>query len=417
MDKFMNWMTEKFAPKVNKIAKNTWVAAVQDAILTAMPMVFIGSFATVFSIIKNYWKDFPDFSMISTFSFGLFSIFLAFLIPEMVMVKKGHKDASRQAGLAGIAFFLMIIYPQLLDNGKIVFDLNTFGTGGMIAALIAGLFVGFIMNIFAKLKFIGEDSAIPDFVAVWFNTLIPILIILLVGWLFTFELKINIYNQINSIFTPLINLGQSFWGFVLVYFLGFAFLYTFGISSWVVYPVQVAIALPAIAQNQANYEAGKAVTNIFTNESGTLFLIGGGGATLALCIMLAFMAKSQRLKLIGRASIIPSIFNINEPVVFGAPIAFNPILMIPMWIMGLVGPILTWIVMKIGLVPIPFKPFALWYTPAPIASWIITESFKGVIFFVALFIVSWLVYYPFFKIYDRQAVAQDKEMEVEEQNA
>lgn len=410
MDKFMSWMTDRFAPRVNKIAKNPWVASVQSAILTAMPMVFIGSFATILSIVKDYWKGFPDFSLLSTFSFGLFSLFLAYLIPEAVMNNKGHKEVSKQAGLAGLAFFLILVYPTITAEGQIRFDLNSFGTAGMIAALIAGLFVGIVMNLFSKWKIIGEDSAIPDFVATWFNTLIPITLILLVGWVFTFELEINLYHVVNSIFSPLINLGQGFWGFVLVFFLGFAFLYTFGISSWVLYPVQIAIALPAIAQNQANFEAGKAVTNIFTNEAAAIFLIGGGGATLALCIMLAFMAKSQRLRMIGKASIIPSIFNINEPIVFGAPIAFNPILMVPMWIVGLVGPILTWIVMKIGLVPIPHKPFQLWYTPGPIQSWIVTESIRGLIFFIILFAISWIIYYPFFKIYDKQAVQQDLEL-------
>lgn len=414
MDKLMSWMTDSFAPRVNKMAKNPWVASVQSAILTAMPMVFIGSFATILSIVKDYWKGFPDFSLLSTFSFGLFSLFLAYLIPEAVMNNKGHKAVSKQAGLAGLAFFLILVYPTLTAEGQIVFDLNSFGTGGMIAALLAGLFVGFVMNLFSKWKFIGEDSAIPDFVAVWFNTLIPIIVILLFGWIFTFELQINLYNVVNSIFLPLINLGQGFWGFVLINFLGFAFLYTFGISSWVLYPVMSAIALPAIAQNQASFEAGQAATNIFTNEAVNLFLIGGGGATLSLCIMLAFMAKSQRLKMIGKASLVPSLFNINEPIVFGAPIAFNPILMIPMWINGLVGPILTWVVLKIGFVPIPHKPFQLWYLPAPIQSWIITESVRGLIFFVVLFAISWLIYYPFFKVYDKQAVIQDAELAEEE---
>lgn len=180
------------------------------------------------------------------------------------------------------------------------------------------------------------------------------------------------------------------------------------------YPVTSAIALPAIAENQANFEAGKAVTSIFTNEAGALFLIGGGGATLALVIMLAFMARSQRLKMIGKASLIPAIFNINEPVVFGAPIAFNPILMVPMWINGLVGPILVWLVMKIGLVPIPYKPFQLWYLPTIAQGWIVTESIRGVLLVVILFVISWLIYYPFFKIYDKQAVKQDMELLEEE---
>jgi PTS system cellobiose-specific IIC component len=410
MDKLMSWMTDSFAQRVNKIAKNPWVASVQSSMLAAMPMVLIGSFATILSIVKDYWKGFPDFSLLSTFSFGLFSLFLAYLIPEAVMNNKGHKEVSKQAGLAGLAFFLVLVFPTITAEGQIRFDLNSFGTGGMIASLIAGLFVGFVMNLFSKWKFIGEDSAIPDFVAVWFNTIIPITLILLVGWIFSFEMHINLYKVVNSVFSPLINLGQGFWGFVIISFLAFGFLYTFGISSWVLYPVQVAIALPAISQNQANFEAGKAVTNIFTAEAATLFLIGGGGATLSLVIMLAFMAKSQRLRMIGKASLIPGIFNINEPVVFGAPIAFNPILMVPMWINGLVGPILTWVVMKIGFVPIPHKPFQLWYLPVPISSWIITESIRGLIFFVVLFAISWVIYYPFFKVYDKQAVKQDAEL-------
>lgn len=414
MERFMNWMTESFSPKINKIAKNSWISAIQDAILTSMPLVFIGSFATILSIVRDFWSGFPDFSMISTFSFGLFSLFIASLVPQFVMKHKKHTDVEKQAGLAGLAFFLMIIYPQINDDGIISFDINLFGTGGMIAALISGLFVGFVMHLFSKWKFIGEDSPIPDFVAVWFNTLIPIIIILMVGWLFTFQLHINLSEVINSIFNPLINLGGGFWGFMIINFLAFSFLYTFGISSWVLYPVQVAITLPAIAQNQAAVEAGGKAALIFTSESVNLFLIGGGGATLSLCIMLAFMAKSARLRMIGKASIIPSIFNINEPIVFGAPIAFNPILMVPMWINGIVGPLIVWFSMSLGIVPIPYQPFQLWYLPTIIQSWIMTRSFTGILLVVVLFIVSWIIYLPFFKLYDKQAVAQDLELKEEE---
>lgn len=416
MDKFMGGMTESFAPKVNKFAKNAWVAAIQDAILAGMPMILIGSFATILSIVTTYVSWFPDFSMISTFSFGLFSIFLSYLIPSALMKQKKHTSIEKQAGLAGLAFFLMIVFPTINPETSIIsFDINTFGTGGMIAALLAGLFVGLIMDVFTKLKFISEDSALPDFVATWFNTLFPIITVLSIGWLFTFQLKINIYEVINSIFNPLVNLGQGFWGLTILIFLGFSFLYSFGISSWVITPVSYAIMLPAIAENQQLVANGQAATNIFTVEAVTLVLIGGGGATLSLCIMMAFMAKSQRLRMIGKASIVPSIFNINEPLVFGAPIAFNPILMLPFWINGLLGPILLWIVMKLGLVPIPYMPFQMWYTPAPIAGWLITHSVAGVVFVLVYFMISWIIYFPFFKVYDKQAVQQDLEWAEEDE--
>ncbi|MCL2112533.1 MAG: PTS transporter subunit EIIC [Streptococcaceae bacterium] len=417
MNKFMGWMTDSFAPKVNKFAKNAWIAAIQEAIMAAMPMILIGSFATVLSLVNIYVKGFPDFSMIGTFSFGLFSIFLSYLIPNSVMKHKNHVEISKQAGLAGLAFFLILIYPKLnTTTGAITFDSNSFGTGGMIAALIAGLFVAFIMNLFTKFNFIGEDSGLPDFVAIWFNTLLPIIVILLVGWLFTFQLHFNLYEGINSLFSPLINLGQSFWGLTILMFLGFSFLYSFGISSWVLTPVIYAIELPGIAANQAAVAAGQAPTNIFTVEATTLILIGGGGATLALCIMMAFLAKSSRLRMIGKAALVPSVFNINEPLVFGAPIAFNPILMIPFWITGLITPILLWLSMKLHLVPIPSQPFQMWYTPAPIAGWIITKSIAGVIFVLAIFAISWIIYYPFFKVYDKQAVQQDLEWAEDEED-
>lgn len=410
----MTWMTDSFSPKVNKIAKNSWIASIQDAILTSMPLVFIGSFATIFSIIHDYWQQFSDLSLISTFSFGLFSLFLAFLIPQSVMKHKKHTDVEKQAGLAGVAFFLLVISPRISETGIISFDLNLFGTGGMIVALIAGLFVSMVMNLFSKWKLIGEESAIPDFVAVWFNTLIPITLILLIGWLFTFQLGINISEVINQLFEPLIHLGGGFWGFVMINFLAFSFLYTFGISSWVLYPVQIAITLPAIAQNQQSVANGGTAAFIYTSEAVNLFLVGGGGATLSLCLMLAFMAKSPRLRMIGKASIVPSIFNINEPIVFSAPIAFNPILMVPMWINGLVGPVVVWCALKFGLVPIPYQPFQLWYVPTIIQGWIMTRALSGLLLVIVIFAISWIVYFPFFKVYDKQAVIQDQELMEEE---
>jgi PTS system cellobiose-specific IIC component len=411
MNKLMNWMTDVFAPKVNRLAKNPWIAAIQSAILTAIPMIFIGSFATILSLVKANWSVIPDFSPISAFSFGLFSLFIAYLIPENLMILKGHKDESKISGLTGLAFFLMLLYPTYDKVGNLVLNPNLLGSAGMLNALVAGLFVAVVMNLATKFNPFGEDSGLPDFVVTWFSTLIPILILLLVGWLFTFQLQINLTVAIESIFKPLVNLGGSFFGFVIIVFLGYSFLYSFGISSWIIYPVEIAIALPGIAANEKLVAAGHAPTHIFVEEAIGIFVIGGGGATLALCIMMLFLAKSERMKMVSRAAIIPSLFNINEPVVFGAPIAFNPFLMVPMWIMGLLGPILTYLVMSLGLVPIPGHVFGLWYLPTPIFAFLSTRSIAGPIYVLVLFAISWCVYYPFFKLADKQAVIAETEEE------
>lgn len=407
MQKLMDWMTNVFAPKMNVIARNPWLAAVQEAILSAMPVILIGSFATVFGVLREYIPQLPDLTMLNNFSFGLISIFLAYLVPSNIMEKKKHKKTAKQAGMAGIALFLMFIYPMFDDAGNFVVPFQNFGSAGMLSALVAGMLVAAVMNQFAKHSFFNEESALPDFITVWFDTLIPITIVLTFGWVLTFVMDISIFDVVTAIFTPFINIGQSFWGFVLLNFIGYAFLYTFGISTWIIYPVTSVICLQGIGANQAAVAAGEAATLIHTGEACNLFLLGGGGCTLALSIML-LIAKSKRLRTIGRTCIVPSICNINEPLVYGAPIAFNPILMVPMWIVGLVGPIMTWCALDWGLVPIPYEIFNFWYLPSPIVGFMVTKSIAGLIFVLVMFAVSWIIYYPFFKVYDNQCVAEEK---------
>jgi len=419
MKKFMDWMSDKFAPKINKFARNPWISSIQEAILAAMPLILIGSFVTLFNIIGEYVSWFPDLSLISNFSFGLLSLCLAYQIPFILMEKKKHRKTAKQAGMAGLSLFLLLIYPMAGDiagyaaedgsftgtEGLTIF-LGRLGTEGMLAAILGGLLVGFIMNLFAKHTFFKEDTAMPDFITVWFDTLIPMLLIILIGWIFTFQMEISLFTIINKIFEPFIAVGQSFWGFVLFNFLAFTFLYSFGISTWVLYPVMAAIIFPAIGDNSVAAPGSELF--IHTGETVNLFLIGGGGTTLALNIMM-LRAKSKRLKVVGRSCIVPSVFNINEPVVFGAPIAFNPILMVPMWIVGLLGPAITYLSMSLGLVPIPTQVFNFWYLPSPIVGYMVTKSFAGVLLVLVIFALSCIIYYPFLKVYDRQEYAKEQE--------
>ena len=148
-------MTNIFAPKMHRMARNPWIAAVQESILAAMPVILIGSFATVFGVIREYLSFIPDLTMLSNFSFGLLSIFLAYLIPATVMEKKKHRKTAKQAGMAGIALYLMFIYPTFDEAGNFIVPFSNFGTAGMLCALIAGLFVAAVMNQFAKHSFFG----------------------------------------------------------------------------------------------------------------------------------------------------------------------------------------------------------------------------------------------------------------------
>ncbi|MFJ5758732.1 PTS sugar transporter subunit IIC [Neobacillus sp. NPDC093182] len=404
MNTFINWMNQNFTPKMNKITRNVWVSSIQEALMATLPLILVGSLITLISILNNYFSKMPNFSPITTFSFGLISIFVALLVPYFIMEKKKKNDRKIISGLTGVSLFLMLLVPKLTDDGGITFTLERFGGNGMFVALIVGLLVGAFMYIFSKFSFFKGSSSLPDFIIIWFDTIIPITILLLFGWLFTFQLNVDLYDLILKAFEPVTVIAQSFTGFVFISFLGI-FFYSFGISAWILYPIIFPIWLEAIQEN-----IDGAAQNIHTMETLTAWVwIGGMGSTLPLVLMMLFLAKSSQLKAIGKVTIVPSIFNINEPVIFGAPVAFNPILMVPMWLNGLILPAITYIVLNLGLVTIPERLFQLWYMPVGISSILINSDFRGLILVAVVVVVSWLIWFPFFKVYDMQQFKKEQE--------
>lgn len=413
MKKIMDFMTNSFAPKVNKVVKNPWISAIQDAIMAALPLVFVGSLVTVVSLLKNLFPSMPDFSMISNFSFGMFGLIVSFMIPYYLMEKKGHSGQKLIAGATSIVLFMMLLFPTLSEKGEITFILSRFGATGMFLAMITGLFVSLVMHLAAKKSFFDEDTPIPDFVVGWFNSLLPITFILFVGWLITIQFRIDFFDIVILIFSPLANIVQSYPGFVLSVFIP-VFLYTFGISGWVMMPVIYPVYMAGLAENAEAVANGGHAVNIATQETCYAFSsMGGIGATLSLSVMMVLLSKSAQLKAIGKAVLIPSIFNINEPLVFGAPIAFNPYLMIPMWINALVVPSIAYATMYWGFVNIPTQSFLLWYMPYPFTSYLATQDIRAVVVCVLIFVITWLVFLPFFKAYDQSLLKQEKEAQKE----
>ena len=137
-------------------------------------------------------------------------------------------------------------------------------------------------------------------------------------------------------------------------------------------------------------------------------MIGGAGATLGLAILLALRAKSQYGKMLGKTTVIPAIFNINEPIMFGAPIVLNPILIIPFILAPIINIIIAWAATNFGLVPAMYIA-APWTLPAPLFAFMATGgSWQAAILGFVLIFVSVLVYYPFFKMYDKKLLAEEQ---------
>lgn len=406
MKKLLDWMSETVAPAMERVTKNVWISALQSSIMKTLPMILVGSLITLYNVIKTYFPDIPDLSPIRSYTFGLIALFIVFLIPYTVLDLKKKPKNKYVAGFTGISLYMICVNPTVTEVGH-VYDFASFGAGGMFVAIIAGLTTAVVMNFFSNFSFFGEDSVVPDFVKQWFDSMLPVAIVVTLGWLLVIHLEFDLFNLIVSFFSPLNNIAQSLPGMVLLFLIPTIF-YSMGISAWVFQPILNPIMLMAITANIDSVARGEAAVLPNTLETMYAFLsLGGRGATLPLAIMMLF-AMSKRLKAFSKASIVPSFLNINEPIVF-AIVAWNPIMMVPMWIIGLVLPLVTYISLTSGFVAIPAEVFNMWYIPAGVSAWLITKSFTAVLLVAINLAIATIIWYPFFKIYDRQEAKKELE--------
>mgnify|MGYP005850100169 CR=1 FL=1 len=321
-----------------------------------------------------------------------------------MMEKKKLPKQRLISGLTAIGLFLLLTNPVMTKGGTATFQFSFFGAGGMFVAILCGVVTALIMEMFGKFSFFNEDTVIPDFVTAWFDSMLPIGLVITMGWLLVDVLKIDVYKVIIQFFSPLSGIVETLPGFVLIMFI-YCFIYSMGISTWVLTPITTPVFLAAIQSNQLS-DTHKIVTSetIFS----TYLWIGGVGCTLPLVLMMLFLAKSQRLKALGKAFIVPSIFNINEPTVFGS-IVWNPYLMIPMWLQGIILPIIVWLGLKTGLGQVPSAVFQMWYVPFPINTWINGHTLGSILLVLIIFIASSLIWFPFFKLYDRNLIENEQQ--------
>ena len=339
------------------------------------------------------------------------SVLVSFLIPFNFCEKKRLRKQRLIAGASGLILFFISITPEIVAEGNPGFGSSAFGAGGMFCAMVTGILTCLVFNLFSKFSFFKEDSALPDFVRQWFDALLPIGIVIFGGFILVQVLNVNLYAIVTNFFLPLQKVLNTWYGFMLSGFV-YCFIYSMGISSWVLTPMSEPVKLATIAENLALVAAGTATVANMGMYTETLMYtcymwIGGIACTLPLVILLMF-SKSTKLKSLGRACIVPGIFNINEPVIFGC-VAWNPLLMLPMWIIGLVIPGITWLACKVlAFAPIPKIQFELWYCPYPISTFISTQgSFAGILLAVITFVVAGLIWFPFFKAYEKQCMDEE----------
>ena len=177
--KLQDWLAGPFSQKMQKFMQNPYMHALQVCFTIILPMIMVGSLASLVNTFRNFAPWLPDLSLINSFSFGLISIFMAFLIPYTIMESKKLQKQKMITGFASVSALIALANPQYVD-GNLVINSGYVGTGGMTVAMVMGLVIGWLFSAYFKHGLFKKDSSLPSVVVVWFESILIIFVLILV---------------------------------------------------------------------------------------------------------------------------------------------------------------------------------------------------------------------------------------------
>lgn len=405
----------KFRDKMEKlfinISKERHLLAMRDSFSSVIPFLILSGFVTFINAVLLGETGFVGshldptlveelgtlFTRLSTGTLGIFSIMLAILIPYHVGTGVHFENPKILSIVSLSVFFIFMPLAQ---------DYSLFGTSGVLIAMIIGLttselFMKLSKN--EKLK-INVEGNIPQTVLDSFNFLITICIMLVGYALVAFALQqisgMEIGDLINTILQkPLVGVAATLPGVIL------NILVQTGLFAFGIHPAGVTFAVfePIFT---ASFETGAIVNVSFRDTYG---LLGGTGCTIGLVIAMIFIAKRKEMKAIGKLAAPVSLFNINEPVIFGVPIVYNPIMMIPFILVPICNLTVAYFVTAAHLVSI-CSTYVTWSTPPIVSAYVASNGdIRNVILQIAIIAMDVVIYSVFLKIYERSLNKQVEE--------
>jgi PTS system cellobiose-specific IIC component len=414
----MKWIEEVFMPPMARLSEQRHLKAIRDGIISTLSLIIVGSFFLIIAFppipaLADLVKPHIGNILIPfRMTMGLMSLYAAYGMG--FSLAKSYNIDGISGGVLSLAAFLMTVIPVSVKDpagtGWAV-PMAPLGGAGMFVAIIAMIFAVEILRFFKKNNItIKMPEQVPESVARSFEALFPAAAIITIIWIVRILLGFDINAAISSLFKPIVNVAGDTLGGVLVPVLFVTILWSAGVHGMSVIGSLVRpVWLVLLEENVAAAAAGQALPHIAPEPFFQWFIwIGGAGATLGLCILLCF-SKSEYLKKVGRFSIIPGVFNINEPLMFGAPIVMNPILAIPFILVPVLNGIVAFAVTSLGLVS-KVSIIAPWTLPAPIGAFVATGGdWRSVILAIVNIIISVVIYYPFFKAYEKKMIAEEEQ--------
>lgn len=424
-----NKLEKSLAPIAEKLSNNVVLASIRDGFIISTPLIIV---ASIFLLIANFpIAGYPEFmagifganwaSQLSVVVASTFDVIsLLTVIGIGYAFAKNLKVDGISGGVVALVAFLILtqnVHPQYVNDADKAFRGLSFGNLGSQGIFLAMLTALISVKLFSWVHHKGWIIKLPDGVppAVMesFAALIPSAFVMILFFLFRLGFSFTSYEFAHTFIyeflqAPLMGFGE-FKAFDVIYqFLSNLFWF-FGINgpavtNTVFRPIHETMTLA----NLALFEAGEPLKYIFTGPFRDFFSnFGGGGSTLSLVIVMLTMAKSQRLKQLGKLSIVPGIFGINEMIIFGLPVVLNPIILIPFLFVPVINSVLSTIVMSLGIIPLTTGVALPWTTPFFFSGWLSTGSILAGVFQIGLVALGCVLYYPFFKILDHQYLTQE----------
>lgn len=414
MKEFLSRVEEPLLKIMNSISSQRHLKAVRDGLVATIPITVLGA---IFLLIPTFpfpksYVDFiaanPDIKALFYIPFnmtlGLLSVYSAYAIGSR-MAQDYEYDAL-SGGISAVLTFLVTMKFTSIE-GSSYLSTTYLGGSGIFTAILASILAVEVMH-FCKVRkiTIKLPEMVPPNVGASFEFMIPIFISATLSWLFVHVAGVNINQLISTIITPILSTSSDSILTPIIYVLLTAAMWFLGIHPGILAAIMTPVWLVNAEANMAAVAVGQAIPHIGVRPFIFTFLwIGGGGGTLALAFLMSF-SKSKVMRNLGRISVGPGLFNINEPIIFGLPIVFNPILIIPFTLAPLVCVFTTYFAFTLGLVPGMGYPLAaVWNLPSVLAGFVSTASISGALLVLFNFTLMGLIYYPFFKIYEKRMVA------------
>lgn len=425
------WINDKVLPPVLKFVNTKAITALRNGMLYTMPFSIVGS---IFLLLANFpvqsiadWvtnSGLGDyFNQAYGASFAIMAFFAVMGIAYSYVKAEGFEGLP--AGMIGLVIFLLTMESSVTDADSgititNIIDKTWTGGQGMISAILVGLFVGWGYTWFLKRDIrIKLPEQVPTNVANSFTALIPAAVLTtaaLVIYVF-FDKVFNttvvewIYEVIQS---PMQGVTDSLGGALMLGFL-VPFLWFFGVhGSTIVGGIMGPILQANSLANTAILESGKELTianggHIVTQQFLDQFMtVTGAGMTIGIVLYMVAFAKSAQFKQLGRLSMIPAFFNINEPIIFATPIVMNLIMVIPFILTPVVSGIITYFSLYTGLVPLFTAVQVPWTTPPIISGFLVGGVRTAILQFVVL-AIGFFIYYPFVRKVDSLNFKQETE--------